>query len=89
LPDPWPGISAGITVPGGIAGASFAGSTPRGKGGLGYAIIYASYQSETACLFALAVDAMALGLQLLFHRDFFEWLALHHWHESCQSQTAA
>jgi hypothetical protein len=48
----------------------------------------ASNQMETACPFALAVAAMALGLQLLFLRDVFEWLTLHHWHESCQAQTA-
>ena len=73
LPDLFPGIpiSAGITVLGDIAGASFAGSTRVGEGGHGYAIIYASIQMETACLFALVVAAMALGLQLLFHRNVF------------------
>ena len=73
LPNLLPGIpiSAGIGLLGGIAGASFAGSTRRGEGGPGYAIIYASNQLETACLFALVAAAMALGLQLLSHRDAF------------------
>ena len=43
---------------------------------------------ETAYLFAQVVAAMALGFSYFFIVMFFEWLALHHWHESCQSQTA-
>ena len=44
-------ISAGISVIGGITGELFAGSTRVGEGGLGYAIIYANNQMETAtCL---------------------------------------
>jgi NitT/TauT family transport system permease protein len=90
LPNLLPGIriSAGISVLGGIAGALFAGPTRVGEGGLGYAIIYASNQMETAYLFAQVVAAMALGFSYFFIVMFFEWLALHHWHESCQSQTA-
>jgi NitT/TauT family transport system permease protein len=57
------------------------GATPRGEGGLGYAIIYASNQMETAYLFALVVAAMALGFSYFFIVMFFEWLALHRWHE--------
>jgi NitT/TauT family transport system permease protein len=75
-------ISAGISVIGGLTGELFAGSTRVGEGGLGYAIIYASNQMETAYLFALVVAATALGFSFFFIVMFFEWLALHNWHES-------
>lgn len=75
-------ISAGISVIGGLTGELFAGSTRVGEGGLGYAIIYASNQMETAYLFALVVAATALGFSFFFIVMFLEWLALHNWHES-------
>jgi NitT/TauT family transport system permease protein len=75
-------ISAGISVIGAITGELFAGSTRVGEGGLGYAIIYASNQMETAYLFALVVAATALGFSFFFIVMFLEWLALHNWHES-------
>ena len=81
-------ISAGISVIGGITGELFAGSTRVGEGGLGYAIIYASNQMETAYLFALVVAATALGFTFFFIVMFLEWLALHNWHESSRAQTA-
>jgi NitT/TauT family transport system permease protein len=79
-------ISAGISVIGGITGELFAGSTRVGEGGLGYAIIYASNQMETAYLFALVVAATALGFSFFFIVMFLEWLALHNWHESSRPQ---
>jgi NitT/TauT family transport system permease protein len=79
-------ISAGISVIGGITGELFAGSTRVGEGGLGYAIIYASNQMETAYLFALVVAATALGFAFFFITMFLEWLALHNWHESSRPQ---
>jgi NitT/TauT family transport system permease protein len=81
-------ISAGISVIGGLTGELFAGSTRVGEGGLGYAIIYANNQMETAYLFALVVAATALGFSFFFIVMFFEWLALHNWHESSRPQTA-
>jgi NitT/TauT family transport system permease protein len=75
-------ISAGISVIGGITGELFAGSTRVGEGGLGYAIIYASNQMETAYLFALVMAATVLGFSFFFIVMFLEWLALHNWHES-------
>jgi NitT/TauT family transport system permease protein len=81
-------ISAGISVIGGITGELFAGSTRVGEGGLGYAIIYASNQMETAYLFALVVAATVLGFSFFFIVMFLEWLALHNWHESSRPQTA-
>jgi NitT/TauT family transport system permease protein len=81
-------ISAGISVIGGLTGELFAGSTRVGEGGLGYAIIYANNQMETAYLFALVVAATALGFSFFFMVMFFEWLALHKWHESGRPQTA-
>ena len=81
-------ISAGISVIGGLTGELFAGSTRVGEGGLGYAIIYASNQMETAYLFALVIAATALGFSFFFIVMFFEWLALHNWHESSRPQTA-
>src|SRR5580698_1080789 len=79
-------ISAGISVIGAITGELFAGSTRVGEGGLGYAIIYASNQMETAYLFALVVAATALGFSFFFIVMFLEWLALHNWHESSRPQ---
>jgi NitT/TauT family transport system permease protein len=79
-------ISAGISVIGAITGELFAGSTRVGEGGLGYAIIYASNQMETAYLFALVVAATALGFSFFFIVMFLEWLALHNWHESSLPQ---
>jgi NitT/TauT family transport system permease protein len=81
-------ISAGISVIGGITGELFAGSTRVGEGGLGYAIIYASNQMETGYLFALVFTATVLGFAFFFIVMFFEWLALHNWHESSRPQTA-
>jgi NitT/TauT family transport system permease protein len=81
-------ISAGISVIGGLTGELFAGSTRVGEGGLGYAIIYANNQMETAYLFALVVAATALGFSFFFIVMFFEWLALHNWHESNRPQAA-
>jgi len=80
-------ISAGISVIGGLTGELFAGSTRVGEGGLGYAIIYASNQMETGYLFALVAAATALGFLFFFVVMFFEWLALHNWHESSRAQT--
>jgi NitT/TauT family transport system permease protein len=59
-----------------------------GEGGLGYAITYASNQMETAYLFALVLAAAVLGFSFFFIVMFFEWLALHNWHESKQPQLA-
>jgi NitT/TauT family transport system permease protein len=81
-------ISAGISVVGGIMGELFAGSVRVGEGGLGYAIIYANNQMETAYLFALVFAATVLGFSFFFIVMFFEWLALHNWHESSLPQTA-
>jgi NitT/TauT family transport system permease protein len=75
-------ISAGIAVIGGITGELFAGSTRVGEGGLGYAIIYANNQLETSYMFALVAAATLLGFSFFFLVMFFEWLALHNWHES-------
>jgi NitT/TauT family transport system permease protein len=80
-------ISAGISVIGGLTGELFAGSTRVGEGGLGYAIIYANNQMETAYLFALVLAATALGFSFFFIVMFVEWLALHNWHESSMPQT--
>jgi NitT/TauT family transport system permease protein len=81
-------ISAGISVIGGITGELFAGSARVGEGGLGYAIIYANNQMETAYLFALVFAATVLGFSFFFIVMFLEWLALHNWHESSRPQTA-
>jgi NitT/TauT family transport system permease protein len=81
-------ISAGISVIGGIMGELFAGSTRVGEGGLGYAITYANNQMETAYLFALVFAATVLGFSFFFIVMFFEWLALHNWHESSRPQIA-
>ncbi len=78
-------ISAGIAVIGGITGELFAGSTRVGQGGLGYAILYASNQMEIAYLFALVIAATVLGFLFFFLTMFFEWLALHNWHESSRA----
>jgi NitT/TauT family transport system permease protein len=75
-------ISAGISVIGGLTGELFAGSTRVGEGGLGYAITYAYNQMETAYLFALVFASTMLGFSFFFIVMFFEWLALHNWHES-------
>lgn len=79
-------ISAGISVIGGITGELFAGSTRVGEGGLGYAIIYANNQMETSYMFALVFAATVLGFSFFFVVMFFEWLALHNWHESSRAQ---
>jgi len=75
-------IASGIAVIGAVTGELFAGSTSIGGGGLGYAIIYASSQLQTDYLFALVLASAALGFAFFFTVMFFEWLFLHHWHES-------
>jgi NitT/TauT family transport system permease protein len=81
-------ISAGVSVIGAITGELFASSQRVGVGGLGYAITYANDQMETAYMFALVAAATALGFFFFFAVMFFEWLALHNWHESKRPQTA-
>jgi len=81
-------IAAGISVIGGLTGELFAGSTRVGEGGLGYAIIYANNQMETSYLFALVFAATVLGFTFFFIVMFFEWLALHNWHESSRPSAA-
>ncbi len=75
-------ISSGIAVIGAITGEWFAGSGQVGRGGLGYSILYAKSQLQTDYLFALVIAATALGFVFFFLVMFFEWLALHKWHES-------
>lgn len=75
-------ISAGISVIGAITGELFAGSSRVGEGGLGYSILYASSQLQTAYLFALVIAATVLGFAFFFVVMFLEWYFLHHWHES-------
>lgn len=81
-------ISAGISVIGGLTGELFAGSTRVGEGGLGYAILYANNQMETAYMFALVLAATLLGFSFFFVVMFLEWIVLHNWHESSQPQVA-
>lgn len=75
-------ISAGISVIGAITGELFAGSSRVGEGGLGYSILYASSQLQTAYLFALVMAATVLGFTFFFLVMFVEWYCLHNWHES-------
>jgi NitT/TauT family transport system permease protein len=75
-------ISSGIAVIGAITGELFAGSGQVGRGGIGYSILYAQTQVQTDYLFALVIAATALGFTFFFTVMFFEWLALHNWHES-------
>ena len=81
-------ISAGISVIGGLTGELFAGSTRVGEGGLGYAILYANTQMETAYMFALVSAATVLGFGFFFIVMFFEWVLLHNWHESSRAPLA-
>lgn len=78
-------ISSGIAVIGALTGEWFAGSGRAGEGGLGYSILYAQAQLQTDYLFALVIAATVLGFTLFFTVTFFEWLALHSWHESAVS----
>jgi NitT/TauT family transport system permease protein len=75
-------ISAGIAVIGAITGEWFAGSSRVGQGGLGYSIMYASAQLQTAYLFALVIAATVLGFSFFFLVMLVEWYFLHNWHES-------
>jgi NitT/TauT family transport system permease protein len=87
LPDLFVGIriASGIAVIGTITGELFAGSSAVGRGGLGYTIQYANQQVQTAYMFALVIAATVLGFAFFFIVMFFEWLALHKWHESAAS----
>ena len=78
-------ISAGIAVIGALTGELFAGSAHVGQGGIGYAIQYASAQTETPYLFALVLAASALGFAFFFVVMGLEWYFLHQWHESARS----
>ena len=82
-------ISSGIAVIGALTGEWFAGSGRAGQGGLGYSILYAQAQLQTAYLFALVIAATLLGFTLFFTVMFFEWLALHKWHESAMQADPA
>ena len=87
MPDLFVGvrISAGISVIGAITGELFAGSSRVGQGGLGYSILYASAQLQTAYLFALVIAATVLGFLFFFLVMFVEWYFLHSWHQSSRS----
>ncbi|MBB5057679.1 NitT/TauT family transport system permease protein [Granulicella aggregans] len=78
-------ISSGIAVIGALTGELFAGSSRVGQGGIGYAIQYASAQTETPYLFALVLAASALGFAFFFIVMGLEWYFLHEWHESARS----
>jgi NitT/TauT family transport system permease protein len=82
-------ISSGIAVIGALTGEWFAGSGRTGQGGLGYSILYAQAQLQTAYLFALVFAATILGFTLFFIVMFLEWLALHKWHESAMGDGPA
>ncbi len=77
-------IASGIAVIGAITGELYAGSSQVGVGGLGYSILYASSQLQTAYLFALVLAATVLGFAFFFAVMFLEWYFLHHWHESAR-----
>jgi NitT/TauT family transport system permease protein len=81
-------ISAGIAVIGAITGEWFAGSSRVGQGGLGYSIMYASSQLQTAYLFALVIAATVLGFSFFFLVMLVEWYFLHDWHESKRAPEA-
>jgi len=78
-------IASGVAVIGAIMGEIFAGSTRVGVGGLGYAITYASNQTETDYLFALVAAATVLGFAFFFTVMLLEWTFLHQWHESART----
>ncbi|HTW45193.1 MAG TPA: ABC transporter permease [Acidobacteriaceae bacterium] len=78
-------ISAGLSVIGAITGELFAGSSRVGQGGLGYSILYASAQLQTAYLFALVIAASVLGFAFFFLAMFVEWYFLHNWHQSARA----
>jgi NitT/TauT family transport system permease protein len=75
-------IASGISVIGSIIGELFAGSSRVGQGGLGYSILYASSQLQTAYLFALVLATVVLGFSFFYLVIFLEWYFLHRWHES-------
>jgi NitT/TauT family transport system permease protein len=87
MPDLFVGvrIASGIAVIGAIVGELFAGSGRVGEGGLGYSILYASSQLQTAYMFALVLAAIVLGFGFLFLVMFLEWYFLHRWHESARA----
>jgi NitT/TauT family transport system permease protein len=78
-------IASGISVIGAITGELYAGSSRVGEGGLGYSILYASSQLQTAYLFALVLAATVLGFAFFFTVMFLEWYFLHRWHESART----
>jgi NitT/TauT family transport system permease protein len=78
-------IASGIAVIGAFTGELFAGSGSVGKGGLGYTILYAMQQVQIGYLFALVIALTCLGFAMFFTVMFFEWLALHKWHESASA----
>ncbi len=78
-------IASGISVIGAITGELYAGSSRVGEGGLGYSILYASSQLQTAYLFALVLAATVLGFAFFFVVMFLEWHFLHRWHESART----
>jgi NitT/TauT family transport system permease protein len=81
-------IASGISVIGAITGELYAGSSRVGEGGLGYSILYASSQLQTAYLFALVLAATVLGFAFFFIVMFLEWYFLHRWHESARTPEA-
>jgi NitT/TauT family transport system permease protein len=78
-------IASGIAVIGAITGELYAGSSRVGGGGLGYSILYASFQLQTDYLFALVLAATVLGFSFFFLVMFLEWYFLHRWHESART----
>lgn len=78
-------IASGLAVIGAITGELYAGASRVGEGGLGYSILYASSQLQTAYLFALVVAATVLGFGFVFFVMCLEWYFLHCWHESARA----
>jgi NitT/TauT family transport system permease protein len=78
-------IASGLAVIGAVIGELYAGSSSVGEGGLGYSILYASSQLQTAYLFALVLATTVPGFSFLFLVMFLEWYFLHRWHESART----
>jgi NitT/TauT family transport system permease protein len=75
-------IASGLSVIGAIIGELSAGSNRVGQGGLGYSILYASSQLQTAYMFGLVLASTVLGFSFFFLVMFLEWYFLRRWHES-------
>jgi NitT/TauT family transport system permease protein len=77
-------IAATLAPIGAIFGEYLVGNAAGGTGGLGFLVYSYNTQIKIPALFATALTSCLLGFVFVAAVEALNWLALHHWHDSCE-----